>query len=124
MVNFCCVVGCSHRSNREERYSFYSIPAIIDTKGKQMKETTKARRQKWIASIKRDGWQPAKSSRVCSAHFISGLIYYTPLKTFLGNILKNDLRKCPARKPLNMLKEIIFPKPARSRTLVRHVQVH
>lgn len=72
MVNTCCVVGCSKRSGRDVGVSFYSIPAIIENQGDRTKDLSLERRQAWIAKIRREGWVPSKSSRVCSEHFLSG----------------------------------------------------
>ncbi|KAI4830170.1 hypothetical protein KUCAC02_001820 [Chaenocephalus aceratus] len=30
------------------------------------------RRNKWLAAIRRDHWQPTSNSRLCSQHFVSG----------------------------------------------------
>ncbi|XP_041479752.1 THAP domain-containing protein 11-like [Lytechinus variegatus] len=72
MVNFCCVTGCSNRSNRERDLSFYCIPTVLHHQGEHSHKLSKQRREKWLSNIKRIGWEPAKHSRVCSVHFISG----------------------------------------------------
>ena len=38
MVNFCCIVGCTNRSNRERDISFFSIPAILQNQGEHAVE--------------------------------------------------------------------------------------
>ena len=38
MVNFCAVVGCSNRSDREKEISFYHLPAMIFHQGEKTRE--------------------------------------------------------------------------------------
>ncbi|XP_037555216.2 uncharacterized protein LOC119444736 [Dermacentor silvarum] len=59
----CCVVpGCSLRSgtNLLSKVRTFRFPVEAD------------RRNAWIAAVRRDKWQPTKSSQICSAHFIQG----------------------------------------------------
>ena len=72
MVNFCSVVGCSKRSNRDKDVSFYRIPAEISHQGERTQELSKKRRDLWISRIGRADFQPNPHSRVCSRHFIGG----------------------------------------------------
>ncbi|XP_064467904.1 E3 SUMO-protein ligase ZBED1-like isoform X2 [Ornithodoros turicata] len=51
----CCVPQCSN--NTKKGWRLFRVP----------RETE--RRNKWCAQIKRDQWQPTRSSYVCSAHF-------------------------------------------------------
>ena len=86
MVFTCCIVGCTNRSGRDKGVSFYHIPAIILNQGKQTAELSSKRQLQWIASINRKDWVPSGNSRVCSAHFISGILllydstYYDDIK--------------------------------------------
>ncbi|XP_069687116.1 zinc finger protein 79-like isoform X2 [Periplaneta americana] len=62
----CCVVGCSNTYNNTDDVIFYTFPT---------KSTEVERRKLWIRAVNRrrpDGsqWEPTKSSRICSAHFI------------------------------------------------------
>ena len=36
MVNFCAVIGCGNRWNRDKGKSFYRLPSIITSQGVQM----------------------------------------------------------------------------------------
>ena len=60
MVKNCCVVGCSNRSSKNRGTSCYRFPSGPE------------RRSKWIATVKRENWEPAEHSWICSAHFING----------------------------------------------------
>ena len=60
MVNNCCVVGCTNYVGKKPGLRFYSFPA--DTQ----------RREKWVAAVRRKGWQPSKHTRICNEHFITG----------------------------------------------------
>ncbi|XP_035671825.1 peroxynitrite isomerase THAP4-like [Branchiostoma floridae] len=60
MVHTCAAVGCHNRKNPGTSESFYRFPR------------EEPRRGKWIAAVRRVDWQPTDSSRLCSAHFISG----------------------------------------------------
>ena len=74
MVNFCAVVGCSNRSDREKEISFYRLPAVIAHQGDKTRELSQKRRDLWLARIHREDLGPEKYpfTRVCSIHFISG----------------------------------------------------
>ncbi len=37
------------------------------------------RKRRWVAAVNRKDWQPGESSRVCSAHFVSGEKSNNPL---------------------------------------------
>ena len=74
MVNFCAVVGCSSRSNRDKEKSFYRLPAVITNQGKQTQELSERRRRSWLAAIRRKDIKSESYAymRVCSEHFVSG----------------------------------------------------
>ena len=38
MVNFCAIVGCGKRSDRDKETSFYQLPAVITHQGERMHE--------------------------------------------------------------------------------------
>ena len=59
MVKSCCAVGCTNRHYKGCGLSFYRFP------------TDSYRRNKWIAAIKRENWQPKEHSWICSAYFVS-----------------------------------------------------
>ncbi|XP_076330919.1 THAP domain-containing protein 1-like [Tachypleus tridentatus] len=58
MVTTCVAVGCQNRQDRDPGKSFHRFL------------TDPERRSRWIAAVKREGWQPTSASRVCSDHFI------------------------------------------------------
>ena len=74
MVNFCAVVGCGNRANREKTRSFYRLPAIVTGKGEALRELTERRRRAWLVAINRKDIKESnlQYTRVCSDHFISG----------------------------------------------------
>ena len=74
MVNFCAIVGCGKRSNRDKGTSFFRIPTEISHQGKRTHELTKKRRLLWLARIHRADLKPASYTRVCSNHFVTGII--------------------------------------------------
>ncbi|MED6278012.1 hypothetical protein CHARACLAT_019373 [Characodon lateralis] len=58
----CCVaVGCSNRSDRKD-LSFYRFPKDPE------------RRTLWVEAVSRLNWSPTDYSRICSKHFISGVV--------------------------------------------------
>ena len=72
MVKSCVVFGCSARQHKGTDRSFFRIPSVIQNQGKEIEQLSKRRREKWLEKINRQSWTPSDSSRVCSAHFISG----------------------------------------------------
>ena len=74
MVNFCAVVGCGNRSDREKEISFYRLPAVIFHQGEKTRELSQKRRDVWLTRIHREdlGREKYPYTRVCSLHFISG----------------------------------------------------
>ena len=74
MVNFCAVVGCGKRSDRDKGISFYRLPAVITHLAQKTYELSKKHRDAWLSSIHRADLVPKKyaNTRVCSRHFVSG----------------------------------------------------
>ena len=58
--DFCCAPNCSNRRNRQRNIQFYRIPK------------DKAVRRKWLERIRRKGFEPTESTRLCSQHFLGG----------------------------------------------------
>ena len=73
MVNFCAVIGCGKRGDREGT-SFYRLPSIISHQGEQKRELSERRRRKWLAAIWRQDIKPENYpyTCVCSDHLIGG----------------------------------------------------
>ena len=86
MVNFCAVFGCSNRSNREEDRSFYRLPAIITRPNNKKQELSRERRATWLARIRREDLSsdPGEFVRVCSDHFISGMLKNIHQNSYIG----------------------------------------
>ncbi|XP_076330642.1 THAP domain-containing protein 1-like [Tachypleus tridentatus] len=59
MVTTCVAVGCQNREDRDPGKSFYRFPTDPES------------RSRWIAAVKREGWQPTSASRVCSDFILS-----------------------------------------------------
>ena len=74
MVHTCVVHGCRSRSDDPVKRKFFTIPAVRVTEGDRTKELNKQRRMLWIARIYRKDFEPSKYSKVCSDHFISGMV--------------------------------------------------
>uniref|UniRef100_A0A672PEU3 THAP domain-containing protein 1 n=1 Tax=Sinocyclocheilus grahami TaxID=75366 RepID=A0A672PEU3_SINGR len=58
MPGICCAVGCNNSRQRNPELQFYSIPKELD------------RRNKWLALIRRDHWQPTSNSRLLKAKLL------------------------------------------------------
>lgn len=77
MVNFCAVIGCSNRADRDKSTSFFRLPAVITNQGEETRERSRKRRQQWLANINRPDMKESSYPyvRICSDHFISGKNY-------------------------------------------------
>ena len=72
-IVFCCVVGCSNRSEKCSSKSFYRIPAVVLHHDKETQERPSKRRSTWFSSIKRADIDTSPSFyRVFSDHFVNG----------------------------------------------------
>ena len=60
MVHFCCVPGCSNRSNRDTAISYFGLPL----KNKSLLRV-------WIHKIGRENLPLNNNTRICSSHFVS-----------------------------------------------------
>ena len=60
MVHFCCVPGCSNRSNRDTAISYFGLPL----KNKSLLRV-------WIHEIGRENLPLNNNTRICSSHFVS-----------------------------------------------------
>ena len=54
MVNFCVVLGCSNRSNREKDKGYYRTPAIVWRSKPKKQALSVERRATWLARIRRE----------------------------------------------------------------------
>ena len=75
MVNFCAVLGCSNRSNREKDKGYYRIPAIVSRSKPKKQALSVERRATWLARLRRKDLaaDAVAFNRVCGDHFISGM---------------------------------------------------
>ena len=73
-MNFCAVVGCGNRSDREKGTRFFRLPSVITHQGEKTNDLSKKRRDLWLARIHREDLGPEKYpyTRVCSRHFVTG----------------------------------------------------
>ena len=74
MVEKCCAVNCTQKRDKEKGIQLYRFPADPD------------RRNLWVQAIKRveydivsgkstrKPWKPNQYHRLCSKHFISGIV--------------------------------------------------
>ncbi len=60
----CCVVGCTNHVGKKNGLSFFHFPL-----------SDKDRCKKWEAAVRRHNWTPKSHTRICSDHFITGMIY-------------------------------------------------
>ncbi|XP_063056368.1 uncharacterized protein LOC134450456 [Engraulis encrasicolus] len=73
MPQFCAVLGCSSRSNREKGKGYYRLPKVITHKGEKWKKLTEQRRKKWIANLRLQTRRAeSANTRVCGDHFVNG----------------------------------------------------
>ncbi|XP_071371645.1 uncharacterized protein [Centroberyx affinis] len=80
MPNFCAVVGCSNRSGKGLKKSFYRIPSIVSHQGEKTRLLTIKRRAGWLQALRRKNLNLKQSNyhyqydqyRICSDHFIEG----------------------------------------------------
>ena len=74
MGRFCCIMGCSNRSDGETYVIFYKSLTIIKHQRALTEQTSKRRRDRWILNIRRDAVKNniVKYSHVCSIHFHQG----------------------------------------------------
>ena len=87
MVKSCVAVGCSNRSEKGSKLSFYRFPADSE------------RRLKWIAALQRKNWKPTQYSWVCSAHFVSGAKSNDPLSPdYVPSVFKHVTSPVKRRK--------------------------
>ena len=74
MVNFCAVLGCSNRSNREKDKGYFRVPAIVSRSKPKKQALSVERRATWLARIRREDLvgDATELYRVCGDYFISG----------------------------------------------------
>ena len=74
MVNFCAVVGCGKRGDRDKGTRFFRLPTVITHQGEQTRLLSERRSREWLAAIRRQDIKPENYpyTRVCSEHFVSG----------------------------------------------------
>ena len=72
----CAVFDCCHNAGKDKNYSYFRIPKVITSQGEKTKKLTKQRRARWLANISRADLttKNVEHARVCSYHFIQGII--------------------------------------------------
>lgn len=75
MPQFCAVVNCGNKSGTSKNVAFYRFPSEKANNGRVCQLRVK-RRQAWINQLKRVDLTESilKNDRVCSVHFISGVL--------------------------------------------------
>ena len=74
MVNYCRVLGCHNRSDREKDLYFYRLPQVITNQGEDCLNISEGRRRFWLAKLNQDFYEKnVDNIHVCSAHFISNI---------------------------------------------------
>ena len=58
MVNFCAVVGCGNRLDRENGVSFFHLPSVIMHQGEKTHDLSKKQHDLWLARIHREDLGP------------------------------------------------------------------
>ncbi|XP_074542190.1 uncharacterized protein LOC141802550 [Halichoeres trimaculatus] len=77
MVNYCRVLGCTNRSDREKHLKFFRLPKTIANQGEECKQLSEERRRLWLAKLHQDfRGKNLDNIRVCSQHFLSGTKAY------------------------------------------------
>ena len=73
-MNFCAVIGCSNRGDKDRNKSIYRLPGIIKHQGPETESLTSRRQREWLAAINRSDIKTSnyQYTRVCSDHFIGG----------------------------------------------------
>ena len=73
-VNFCAVLVCSYRSNKEKEKGYCRIPAIVSRWKPKKQALSVERRATWLARLRRENVAADATAfhRVCGDHFISG----------------------------------------------------
>ena len=98
MVRSCCAVGCKNRHSSESDIVFYRFPVDPD------------RRNRWVAAIKRESWEPTEYSFVCSVHFVSGRKSQDPLSPDFVPSIFDHVGSPAKRKRARDLKKYTFRK--------------
>ncbi|XP_077993128.1 uncharacterized protein LOC144447095 [Glandiceps talaboti] len=76
MPDFCCIIECGNRGDRDVGKRFFRIPKIRTKEGERTKEISQKRQEKWLSNIRRADIKTSGIEsgylRVCSDHFVSG----------------------------------------------------
>ena len=69
----CCVTGCGRKysvSSKGNNPRFFGIPTVLE----QLPDVTKARRSEWLKRLNLKESEVDVETKVCDAHFESGII--------------------------------------------------
>jgi hypothetical protein len=76
MVVKCAVIHCTNRKDREKDLQYYRLPAVVTNQGEEWEKLCSDRRRLWLAKLNQDFTNKNLDNiRICSAHFISGLLF-------------------------------------------------
>ncbi len=72
MVNYCNVIGCHNRSDRQQDKQYYRLPKVLNNQGQACLSLNDERRRMWIAALCQDFTKKNLDNiRVCSDHFVN-----------------------------------------------------
>ena len=75
MIPKCSVFGCRHRQDIDKDVIYYGIPKVIKNQGEEKRLLTTERRIRWIKALGYDMTGVNEATlRICSIHFIRGMI--------------------------------------------------
>ena len=87
MPKNCCAVGCSNVYRKGSGIHFYRFPVDLE------------RRNKWIAAVNRQNWNPTEYTWICSEHFVSQAKSNNPLApNYVPSLFKHT--KSPVKRRL------------------------
>lgn len=74
MVSSCSVKHCHNRQDRDRDRRFFSVPFVVNGKGKETRDLTARRGREWLAQLQLKNFNFESTARryVCSDHFVNG----------------------------------------------------
>ena len=91
----CCVLSCENTDLNKKGVHFYRV----------IRSRSQTQSEKWIQIIKEqngEDWTPAKDSRICSSHFVTGECssnsdHQDFFPTIFGNVKESDIARTNRR---------------------------
>ena len=109
MVNYCRVLGCHNRSDRESDRQFYRLPEIITREGEKTQELSSERRRLWLAKLNQDfTGKNLKNIRVCSDHFVKSKFSFIFVhQSFVSKVPNGPMGQRESRGILTFIKDLL-----------------